>query len=341
MGIKIGGKKMKIRKLVITVFFIQILFYISTYATEIDTIFAAGPPLTGEISNFNYNYELQVDFLALISGDTGMPWIPPYVPNAVFRTYLTFPLDSLNIESGVDSVKLILWSHNNTGIVGNDNWGEWPVWDVPDGDTIKCCIDHINFGDYLDVGDWTAGDYGDLQTLESKCAFITHEIYNPETGYIIVDVTNSVINDIENDRNKTQFRIRFEINTDGDSLYDYIEFRKTMIEPEKAPHLNFYVNTDTNSVDNVINSFDETNLINYPNPFNPIINIQYEISQNSNVLLQIFNVKGQLIETIVNEYQNSGKHYTIWNASNQRSGIYFFSIKTSNQTKIGKCLFLK
>jgi hypothetical protein len=327
------------KKLSIMILIILLTIYSLCNATEIDTIFAAGPPLTGEISNFNYNYELQVDFLALIAGDTGMPWIPPYVPNAVFRTYLAFPLDSLNIESGVDSVKLILWSHNNTGIVGNDNWGEWPIWDVPGGDTIKLCIDHIDYGDYLDIGDWTAGDPGDPQTLESKCAFITPEIYNPETGYFIVNVTNSVINDIENDRNKTQFRIRFEINTDGDSLYDSIGFRKSMIEPEKAPHLNFYVNT--NSVDNVINSFDETNLTTYPNPFNQIINIQYKISQNSNVLLQVFNVKGQLIETIVNEYQNSGKHHTIWNASQQRSGIYFLSIKTSNQTKICKCLFLK
>jgi len=70
------------------------LVLIYAQETIIDTIFVAGPPLTGEISNFNYNYELQVDFLALIMGDTGMPWIPPYVPNAVFKIYLTFLLDT-------------------------------------------------------------------------------------------------------------------------------------------------------------------------------------------------------------------------------------------------------
>ncbi len=316
---------MKLKILIILVFSLFSLVLIYAQETIIDTIFVAGPPLTGEISNFNYNYELQVDFLALTTGDTGVPWIPPYVPNAVFRTYLTFLLDSLNIENEIDSIKLILWSGTGatSGIVGNDIWGEWPVWDVPGGDTIKCCVDHVDFGNYLDLGDWAAGDYGDPQTLESKCAFIIPEVYNPETGYIIVDVTTQVLNDIEYERNKSQFRIGFEINTDGDSMYDIIEFRKNMIEPEKAPHLNIYENPDSNYVDNVINSFDEIKMSNFPNPFNPKTTIYYQITHPGIIKLQIYNIKGQLIETIVNECQREGKHSIIWNAENQASGIYY------------------
>jgi len=339
---------MKLKSLLILVFSLFSLVFIHAQGTIVDTIFVAGPPLTGEISNFNYNYELQVDFLALITGDTGVPLIPPYVPNAVFRTYLTFLLDSLNIENEIDSIKLVLWSGtgNTSGLVGNDIWGEWPVWNVPGGDTIKCCVDHVDFGYSLDIGDWTAGDYGDSQTLESKCAFIIPEVYNPETGYIIVDVTTQVINDIENERNKSQFRIRFEINTDDDSMYDRIGFRKNMIEPEKAPHLNIYENPDSNYVDNVINSFDEIKMSNFPNPFNPKTTISYQIPHPGIIKLQIYNIKGQKVKTLVNEVLTAGEHSTIWNGrdSNDKrvsSSIYFYRIKTGTQTATGKCLLLK
>ncbi len=320
-----------------------------TAETIVDTIFVAGPPLTGEMSNFNYNYELQVDFLALIMGDTGMPWIPPEVPNAVFKMYLTFLLDSLNIESEIDSIKLRLWTHENY-IVGNDIWGEWPVWDVLGGDTIKCCVDHVDIGYSLDVGDWTAGDYGDPQTLESKCAFISPEVYNPETGYIIVDVTNQVINDIENERNKSQFRIGFEINTDGDSLYDLIQICKVTPNLAHKPSLLFYLSDSTYVIEEYITELTNDIIIieNFPNPFNtsgvgrsPKTTISYQIPHPGIIKLQIFNIKGQLIETIVNECQREGKHSIIWNAENQSSGIYFFKIRTRTQTATAKCLLLK
>jgi hypothetical protein len=82
-------------------------------------------------------------------------------------------------------------------------------------------------------------------------------------------------------------------------------------------------------------------LSNYPNPFNPETTISYQILNNSNVLLQIFNTKGQLIETLVNKCQNSGMHSVVWDAKNQNSGIYFYRMKSVTQTKIGKCLLLK
>jgi len=68
------------------------------------------------------------------------------------------------------------------------------------------------------VNDWTAGDYGDPQTIISKFTYLNQDDYNPVTFYAHIIVTDAVINDIENERDKTQFRIRFEINTDDDGL---------------------------------------------------------------------------------------------------------------------------
>lgn len=82
-------------------------------------------------------------------------------------------------------------------------------------------------------------------------------------------------------------------------------------------------------------------LINYPNPFNPETTISYNISEPGKITLQIFNIKGQLIETLVNEYQNAGKHSIVWNAENRCSGVYLFKITTGTKTQTGKCLLLK
>jgi len=333
---------MKLKISLILVFSLFSLVFIHAQETIVDTIFAAGPPLSGVINNFNYNYVLQVVFTSeLLPGDTGMPWIPPYVPNATERAYLSFPLDSLffNQTANIDSVVLRLAIGE---IVGNDNWGEWPVWDVTGGDTIKCCIDHVNFGNYLDVNDWTAGDYGDPQTIISKFTYLNQDDYNPVTFYAHIIVTDAVINDIENERDKTQFRIRFEINTDDDDLYDRIFISRYAPNPQYYPTLFIYSADSTNIVkENVSIANNNISLKSFPNPFNPKTTISYQIFHQGIIKIQIFNIKGQLIETIVNEYQNEGKHSVIWNAENQSSGIYFYRIKSGTQIKAGKCLLLK
>jgi len=80
---------------------------------------------------------------------------------------------------------------------------------------------------------------------------------------------------------------------------------------------------------------------NYPNPFNPTTTITYEISKESKVILSIYNNVGDLIETLVDNYQQSGHYSVIFNASNHSSGVYFYKIKVNNQVKSKKCLLLK
>ena len=333
---------MKLKILFIIFFSLFSLVFIHAQETIVDTIFAAGPPLSGVINNFNYNYVLQVVFTSeLLPGDTGMPWIPPYVPNATERAYLSFPLDSLffNQTANIDSVVLRLAIGE---VVGNDNWGEWPVWDVPGGDTIKCCIDHVNFGNYLDVNDWTAGDYGDPQTIISKFTYLNQDDYNPVTFYAHIIVTDAVINDIENERDKTQFRIGFELNTDDDGLYDYIYISRYAPNPQYYPTLFIYSADSTNVVkENVLIANNDICLKSFPNPFNPETTIKYQISKPDYVKLEIINIKGQLVETLVNKYQESGKHSVIWNAENLSSGVYFYKITAGIQTQTGKCLLVK
>lgn len=82
-------------------------------------------------------------------------------------------------------------------------------------------------------------------------------------------------------------------------------------------------------------------LQNYPNPFNLITTISYELPKSAFVNLSIYNVKGQLVETIVNEHNNPGFYTIEWNTSRFGSGIYFYRIKAGEYRETKKCVILK
>jgi predicted outer membrane repeat protein len=85
---------------------------------------------------------------------------------------------------------------------------------------------------------------------------------------------------------------------------------------------------------------------NYPNPFNPTTTINYSLKENSKVSLNIYNIKGQKVKTLVNELLLSGKHSIIWNGRDSNgnrvgSGIYFYKLKTDNFEKTRKMILLR
>ncbi|UCC79025.1 MAG: T9SS type A sorting domain-containing protein [Candidatus Zixiibacteriota bacterium] len=97
-------------------------------------------------------------------------------------------------------------------------------------------------------------------------------------------------------------------------------------------------------VENEIVDFmpDEIKLLqNYPNPFNAETNIEFYLSENSNVSVEIFNVLGERIADLLNEPLISGKHVLPWDASEQSSGVYFYRISTGGSSFCRKMLLLK
>ncbi|MBL7148511.1 MAG: T9SS type A sorting domain-containing protein [Candidatus Cloacimonetes bacterium] len=105
-----------------------------------------------------------------------------------------------------------------------------------------------------------------------------------------------------------------------------------------------YVDVD----DNIIVQTPEVFLHqNYPNPFNPSTTIYYNIIEAGNVSIEVFNIKGQKVKTLVNEKLPAGEHSTIWNgrdSNNKRvgSGVYFYKLNVNGKTEaVKKCLLLK
>jgi len=85
---------------------------------------------------------------------------------------------------------------------------------------------------------------------------------------------------------------------------------------------------------------------NYPNPFNPETNISFSLKEAENVSLEIYNVKGEKVRTLINGHLDIAYYDIIWNGKNDygqniASGIYFYKFQTSDYSKIRKMILLK
>lgn len=85
---------------------------------------------------------------------------------------------------------------------------------------------------------------------------------------------------------------------------------------------------------------------NYPNPFNSSTIISYQILKNSNIEVNIYNIEGQKIQTLVNDYQKIGRYCISWDGKNENgymlpSGVYFIELLSNDFSQIRKTMFLK
>ena len=80
---------------------------------------------------------------------------------------------------------------------------------------------------------------------------------------------------------------------------------------------------------------------NYPNPFNPVTIIRYELPHSTEVNLTIYNLLGQEIEILVNEYQPAGTYEASFNALALPSGTYFYRLQAGKFVQTKKMVLLK
>ncbi|MCB0303435.1 MAG: T9SS type A sorting domain-containing protein [Calditrichaeota bacterium] len=85
---------------------------------------------------------------------------------------------------------------------------------------------------------------------------------------------------------------------------------------------------------------------NYPNPFNPSTTIRYTLAQSGKFKLEVFNVLGQRVATLANQFQTAGAHQVTWDGRNDAgnsvgSGIYFYQLSGNNTTLTQKMILLK
>ncbi|MDA3812721.1 MAG: C25 family cysteine peptidase [Candidatus Cloacimonetes bacterium] len=106
-----------------------------------------------------------------------------------------------------------------------------------------------------------------------------------------------------------------------------------------------YSNT-TGSNDDTLTSITNKLQANFPNPFNPETTISFSIKEAGNVKLEVFNIKGQKVKTIIDNELSADNHQIVWNGKDDRgksvsSGIYFYKIKTAHYTATRKMILMK
>lgn len=80
---------------------------------------------------------------------------------------------------------------------------------------------------------------------------------------------------------------------------------------------------------------------NYPNPFNPITEIGFSLPKASHVILEIFNLTGQRVTTLVNSHKAAGIHVVQWDASQYASGVYMYRLTAGGFVDTKKMLLIK
>ena len=80
---------------------------------------------------------------------------------------------------------------------------------------------------------------------------------------------------------------------------------------------------------------------NYPNPFNPNTSIKFTLSEAGNVKLKVYNLLGQEVKTLANEYKEAGAYTINFDASNLTSGMYIYKIEAGSFTQTRKMTLIK
>jgi hypothetical protein len=106
------------------------------------------------------------------------------------------------------------------------------------------------------------------------------------------------------------------------------------------------VGLGTSNDDNILNIGKLQLFENYPNPFNPTTTLRFNLPAATNASLQVFNIKGQLVNTLVNGTLDSGTHSVVWNGTDSSnrsvaSGVYYFRLSTPMGTQSKKMLLMK
>jgi len=109
-----------------------------------------------------------------------------------------------------------------------------------------------------------------------------------------------------------------------------------------------WIGSDTTScIDAIVEAHGITSLLgNFPNPFNPVTTIRFTIGNVENVVINVYNVRGQRVRTLLNEYREPGLHSVVWNGTDDSgravgSGIYFYRMVAGENVDTRRMLLMK
>ncbi|MCX6162106.1 MAG: T9SS type A sorting domain-containing protein [Ignavibacteriae bacterium] len=153
-------------------------------------------------------------------------------------------------------------------------------------------------------------------------------------------------------------RMQVKISTDGGTTYPFTIFDKSGAALATAPSTtNSFVPSGASqwgtfkarfgdlviAVQQIGSETPESFMLkqNYPNPFNPVTNITYALPKSSRVTLAVYDVLGNLVETLFEGNQNTGIYITQFDGSMLASGIYFYKLETESFRDVKRMILVK
>lgn len=161
---------------------------------------------------------------------------------------------------------------------------------------------------------------------ETNAYDFTYELTGDETGqWVSIDIPLAEANIVTNaDANAfAQFLITSNLDVvHVDNIYLYKETSTSIEDGTEVPE-GFALNQ------------------NYPNPFNPTTNISFNIPDNGEVTLEVFNIQGQRVATLVDGFRSAGEYSVTFDASNMASGVYTYRLSTENSVQVKRMVLIK
>ena len=163
---------------------------------------------------------------------------------------------------------------------------------------------------------------------------------NPNWTLKLQDTLTGQVVDITSD-----FEYTFELEANNTTASDVAITEKTlapvMLENDSARFI-VIANAGTTSapIGSELPSVFALNQ-NYPNPFNPTTQISYDLPVSADVRLEVYNIQGQRVATLVNNTMNAGSHSVSFDAANLASGVYIYRLQAGSEVLTKKMTLLK
>ena len=175
-----------------------------------------------------------------------------------------------------------------------------------------------------------------------------------ENGFIGFDIYRANVEHIENETLWVQldsgiteleyYDDSWKIAENGE--YQYIIKAVYANNNQSLPGFSNSIERDTSEYGDEILPLHTALYANFPNPFNPSTTIAFDIANDTNVKIDIFNIRGQKVKTLIDEHFANGRFNVEWNGTddtgrNVSSGVYFYRLTTNDYSNIRKMLLMK
>jgi len=307
-----------------------------------------GDPFPGTNNNTNFNgstnpssdrnngYQTGISINNISAPDSIMHADITAMPNSGYAiSYDEYGIASTALTIGTDEQWAgVHFTSGNEGYVTQIDFGlVWELfwntdeltWEVSihdsfDGTTPGNLIETVSGSSY--VGGWHSVEIDSMEIASGQDFFITIKFYN--NGYVyafdnIGELSGRSYlssNGVNYDNSLSQYgdaNIRAKVSTETFVKVDH----------ELAIPQQFTLNP------------------NYPNPFNPVTKLSFNITNDANVLLEVYDVNGRIVETLINDLFQSGSHEISWDASQYSSGMYFVRMMSGSFEKSQKIMLIK